>query len=133
MRLVSATALLSAAAGLVLTGCGVSYDEKRDYLREVAVRGAETHALIAASEGKPDAERCKAARDGLIDDVPDDQNGGGESETWLKQVEAFFVDSCVSGKPKELPPLGPPATPAVTVSPSVSPSTPPPPSVAVTP
>lgn len=130
MRLVSVTVFLSATACLALAGCGASYDEKRDYLREVAVRGAETHALIAASEGKPDEERCKAAKAGLIDDVPDDMNGGGESETWLKQVEAFFVDSCVSGKPKELPPLGPPATPAVSVSPSVSPLSP---SAAVTP
>ncbi|SCL46818.1 hypothetical protein GA0070608_0119 [Micromonospora peucetia] len=120
---------------LTLTGCSLDYDDRRDYLRTVAFRGAETHSLIASSEGKPDAERCKAAHIALNDDAPGVGGTSIDQEEWIAQVEAFFVDSCVSGKPKELPPLGPPATPAVTVSPSVPPSGTPAatPSAAVTP
>lgn len=102
---------------LALSGCSLSYSERRDYLRKVAIRGAETHSLIAASEGKPDAERCKTAHMALNDDAPADGGTSVDQKEWEALVETFFVDSCVSGKPKELPPLGPPATP-LPVSPS---------------
>lgn len=112
-------------AALALTGCSgkedLTYEKKRDYLRKVAVRGAETHALIAASEGNPDKGRCEKAEDALNDDAPWDGTNTANAE-WQVQVRAFFVDSCVSGKPKELPPLGAPVSTPTPSPPLGSPS-----------
>lgn len=118
--------LIAAAitAAMALAGCSgeeLTYEKKRDYLRKVAIRGAETHALIAASEGNPDKGRCEKAEDALNDDAPWDGTNAANAE-WQAQVRAFFVDSCVSGKPKELPPIGAPVS---TPTPSVVPSPPP--------
>lgn len=123
-------ALVAVAATVALTACssddGLTYEKKRDYLRKVAVRGAETHALIAASEGNPDKGRCEKAHAALNNDAPRDI-AGVSNEQWQAQVRAFFVDSCMSGKPKELPPVGVPSgspSPSAT-PPPVTPANPP--------
>lgn len=104
------------------TACSsANYDERMTYLRKTANRGAETHALLVSQEAAIDKERCKSAFNGLQDHIPTDAAGASASADWSGQVEQFFVDSCVSGKPKPVP-GDPIATP--TSTPTNSPSGP---------
>jgi hypothetical protein len=46
-------------------GCAsASYDEKFDYLRTAAKRGADAHQLIVSQGGRPDQKRCAAVLKG---------------------------------------------------------------------
>jgi len=90
----------------LLAGCATaSYDERMAYLRKVAQQGADTHQLLVSQEApKIDQERCREAWGGLNNsDAPSDVPGGGMTAQWNAQIEQFFVDSCVSGKPKPVP------------------------------
>lgn len=83
------------------------------YLRKVAQQGAETHQLLRDQEAPTiDLERCTAAWEGLKNegDFPSDTTIGGVTSAWGSQIQQFFVDSCVSGKPKPIP--GDPTAPA---------------------
>lgn len=103
LRLRFVTIAVGGAGALLLAGCAASYEERRDYLRTVAVRGAETHVLMQAQEVKEiNKKRCEQAYQGLADDIPHDHDMGGRSNEWRGQVEQFFVDSCLSGVPKSL-------------------------------
>jgi hypothetical protein len=98
--------IAACACGLLVSGCSPApYEERMNYLRKVAQQGAETHQLLASQEAKIDMERCKAAYGGLKDlgNRPADLGGGSLSNEWTTQIEQFFVDSCVSGKPKPVP------------------------------
>ncbi len=118
-----------AAAGLALTataalaGCTeiASYDQRMDYLRKVAQRGADTHALIASQEATIDKPRCERAFEG-INSSDEPTVLAREREAWGNQVREFFVDSCVSGKPKPVPgdpiPAAPPSVAPAAPSPS---------------
>jgi len=104
-----------AASGLILTGsllltlvaCSespASYTERMAYLRTTAVRGVETHRLMASQAARIDRKRCEDAYAGLADDdIPHDEGGGFVSKTWAAQVKLFFVDSCISGLPRPVP------------------------------
>jgi outer membrane murein-binding lipoprotein Lpp len=100
----------------LLAGCATaSYDERMTYLHKVAQRGVETHQLLVSQEApKVDQDRCRKAWGGLnTNDAPSDVAGGGRTADWDAQIEQFFVDSCVSGKPKPVPgQSGPAPTPA---------------------
>jgi hypothetical protein len=116
MRLRTVTTLAALTIAALLSGCGAesaNYQQRMDYLRKVAQRGAETHALIASQEAATDKPRCERAFGGLnTDDAPDVYTAsGGLYQPWLDQIKEFFVDSCVSGKPKPVPgdPILPPA------------------------
>jgi hypothetical protein len=93
------------AAMLLLTGCAVTYDERMNYLRKVANRGADTHKFIRAQEALVDKARCERAftGNGAGRDAPTDRDLSSGSEGWDAQVKEFFVDSCISGKPKAVP------------------------------
>jgi hypothetical protein len=97
-----------------------SYEEKMDYLRTVAKRGVDTHNLLASQGAAIDAKRCAAAHQPLNDDLPRDDASTGLSQEWREQVKTFFVDSCVSGRPKPVPGQAP--VPPVSSSPSPTPS-----------
>lgn len=114
--------VLTLGAAVPLAGCtaAASFEERMDYLRQVARQGAETHDLLAAQEApRIDKERCDRAFNGVVrsEDFPSDQSSGGQSREWAAQIREFFVDSCVSGKPK---PAGdrdqPPATTTTTTT-----------------
>lgn len=96
-----------AAGALVIgvaAGCGfASYDERMTYLRTIADRGVEVHDLIVSQEGTINAERCNKAFEAVHDwnETPNDR-AGIASEEWKDQIQAFFVDSCVSGVPKQV-------------------------------
>lgn len=92
-----------------------SYDEHVEYLRTTVQRGVETHRLLVSQAAQPTVERCGAAFDGTVTDIPADvpeTRPSRVSEQWLEQVRAFFIDSCVSGKPRPIPADGsPPVAP----------------------
>ena len=85
-----------------LSGCAASYDERMDYLRQIALRGVDMHDLIVSQEGEVNAERCELAYDAVGDtDHPYDRDLGAYSKEWEEQIKLHFVDSCVSGVPRE--------------------------------
>ncbi|MEU5869597.1 hypothetical protein ABZ815_51130 [Nonomuraea sp. NPDC047529] len=88
-------------------GCSPAstYDQRMTYLRKVAGRGVDTYKLLYSQEAQIDKGRCERAfvGNGVINDAPDDVTGGGETPEWRAQVKEFFVDSCISGKPKPVP------------------------------
>jgi hypothetical protein len=93
----------------VVAGCSSSAattQERIVYLRQVAAQGAETGALLRDQEAPDiDKARCARAFEGLTrpEDYPADQDNGGASKEWSAQIREFFIDSCVSGKPKSAP------------------------------
>ena len=116
-RLVNRFTAATAAAVLTLTlaGCAASYDERMQYLRKVAQRGADTHKLMVEQEAPIiDKKRCETAYEGVQGphgDAPYDLHMASYSGPWLDQIKEFWVDSCVSGKPKPVPgdPVPPPS------------------------
>lgn len=113
--------VLAAALAGVAACSAATYDERMSYLGKVAQQGADTHQLLASQEGPViNADRCGKAWDGLKNpgDYPSDIGGGGVTPAWEGQIRQFFVDSCVTGKPKPLP--GAPASPAPTSAPAAS-------------
>ncbi|WP_433357916.1 hypothetical protein ACQP25_45290 (plasmid) [Microtetraspora malaysiensis] len=120
------TIAAAAAALTVIAGCSSStYEERLAFLRKVANRGVDTYKLLYSQEARIDKARCERAFDGsgAADDAPPDSSGGRTPE-WRGQVKEFFVDSCLSGKPKPVPgdlPY-PASTPAISDSPSATPS-----------
>lgn len=123
------TLALSLTASLAACTKSASYDERMEYLRTVAQRGADTHALIKSQEATIDKERCERAYEGLNDNDAPNVETYDNREGWLKQVKEFFVDSCVSGKPKPVPgdpvqsePGSPTASPTSVTTPETSPS-----------
>ncbi|MDG4756393.1 hypothetical protein [Micromonospora sp. WMMD710] len=103
-RSVAVTALaLSLTASLAACVKSASYDERMEYLRTVAQRGADTHALIKSQESTIDKERCERAYEGLNDNDAPNVESYDNREGFLNQIKEFFVDSCVSGKPKPVP------------------------------
>jgi hypothetical protein len=102
-RVIASFALIAA-----LVGCSApasTYQQRMDYLRKVAQRGADTHTLIASQEALVDKARCERAYDGfdVAEDAPALDGTVPERNKWTGQVKEFFVDSCISGKPKPVP------------------------------
>ncbi|MFE2754024.1 hypothetical protein ACFXGA_18700 [Actinosynnema sp. NPDC059335] len=109
MKIDRLAAVTAAAAVLALAGCAgpvAPYEERMGYLRKVAAQGAETHGLLRDQDApKIDKDRCLGAWIRLQNpgEIPSDLHGGGSSLDWRNRVQEFFVDSCVSGKPKLAP------------------------------
>ncbi|WP_163554601.1 hypothetical protein [Candidatus Frankia alpina] len=129
--------LLAGSLLLPLAACSspsvANYDARMAYLRATAARGVETHRLLASQGAKIDPKRCQAAYDGLArNDIPTDAKESGTDSTivtdaWASQVNAFFVDSCVSGLPRPVPgdptpPRSSAGTPAASRTPAPDPS-----------
>jgi hypothetical protein len=112
-------------------GCSptANYEERMSYLRKIAQQGAETHQLLQAQEApKIDADRCSQAWEGIQrpEEFPRDTNEGATTANWRDQIKQFFVDSCVSGKPKPVPgettpPSSPPSAPVTSGPPATVP------------
>jgi hypothetical protein len=104
-------AMLAALAGLATACSGASYAERMAYLGKMASEGLQTHRLIVSQGGTTTAKRCTDAYSALQDqNVPDDSGVGSPSQEWIDQIQAFFVESCVTGLPKPVP--GQPASPS---------------------
>ncbi|MGH3841201.1 MAG: hypothetical protein ACRDS0_07135 [Pseudonocardiaceae bacterium] len=97
-------AVVAVVVGLLLTGC-TDPDPRGSYLREVAARGVDAHHQLhsqGAHIDHIDPNRCSQTFAGLSSNhglPPDD--AGPTSAGWRQQVEATFVDSCVSGQAME--------------------------------
>lgn len=100
----AAVAAVTAAAVAFTAGCGSTYDERINYLRLTAQRGAAMHTYLAAQEATIDKARCERAYEGsrAWADAPAD-GGTTLSDEWRAQIQEFYVDSCLSGKPKAVP------------------------------
>lgn len=113
--------ILGVVAGLT-AGCvagPASYAVRIAYLEKMASEGVQTHGLIVSQGGTTTAKRCTAAYGGLQDqDPPDDTGTGTPSQAWLNQIQAFFVQSCMTGLPKAVP--GQPVKAPSTISPQPS-------------
>jgi hypothetical protein len=92
--------LVASVGGLVAACSGASYADRLAYLKRMANEGVQTHRLLASQGAISTETRCTAAYKGLQDFEPPDDTGAGPSPEWLDQVQAFFVQSCVSGLPK---------------------------------
>ncbi|MGV9600715.1 hypothetical protein ACWDR1_29035 [Streptosporangium sandarakinum] len=75
------------------------------FLHKVANRGVDTYKLLYSQDARIDKARCERAFEGsgADGDMPSDVAGGTSTPEWRGQVKEFFVDSCISGKPKPLP------------------------------
>lgn len=89
------------ALALVLTltcGCAATYDEKAEYLKEVAQRGVATNKLFEdQDESEANEEVCTDAHVALNQDYPQD-SFLETSEEWENLVRETFVSACVSGR-----------------------------------
>uniref|UniRef100_UPI003F498C8C hypothetical protein n=1 Tax=Amycolatopsis sp. CA-151526 TaxID=3239921 RepID=UPI003F498C8C len=99
------TMLVVLSALTAVARCSASYEDRMAYLRKVAGQGAQTHQLLV-DQAAPviNADRCTQAWNGLKNpsEYPSD-TGVEHSPDWENQIRQFFVDSCVSGKPKPVP------------------------------
>ncbi|MFF0874496.1 hypothetical protein [Micromonospora aurantiaca (nom. illeg.)] len=124
-RSVAAAALaLSLVAALTACTKSASYDERMEYLRKVAQRGADTHDLLKSQEAAIDKERCERAYAGLNGSDAPHVESYDDPDSFLKQIKEFFVDSCISGKPKAVPGDPTPSEDASQVTPSQSATSP---------
>ncbi|MFG1620170.1 hypothetical protein ACGFI3_46115 [Nonomuraea wenchangensis] len=102
----AATIAAAAVIAAAVTGCSQStYDERMSFLRKVANRGVDTYKLLYSQESRIDKARCERAFEGngVSADAPADMATGSRTPAWQAQIKEFFVDSCVSGKPKPVP------------------------------
>jgi hypothetical protein len=112
---VALAAVLPVVAGC--TSSAATTQERIVYLRQVAAQGAETGELLRDQEAPDiDKARCARAFEGLTrpEDYPADQDNGSASKEWAAQIREFFIDSCVSGKPKSTPGDSAPTTTTTT-------------------
>lgn len=124
----------------VLTGCSsgaTTYEDRIAYLRQVAKQGAEAGTLLRDQDApRIDKERCARAFEGLTrpEDYPADTASGGVSKEWAAQIREFFIDSCVSGKPRSAPgDATRPTTTTTTPEATTTTTTPPPTTTTTTP
>jgi len=98
--------LAFALSACLVAGCSTAtYDEKMAFLKKTAARGVDHYRLLYSQEAHIDKARCERVFEGarLWEEAPRDLSGGGLSPGWNAQIKEYFVDSCVSGKPKPVP------------------------------
>lgn len=84
---------------LLSTGCAASYQERNDYLLEMAQRGVEVNKLFRGQGQEITEELCESANLALNDDIPSNRSWGYESTVeWEELVQETFVNACVSGE-----------------------------------
>lgn len=90
---------LAATAAMLSSACSADYDDRMSYLREVALRGLETHNLLRNQGTGVNEQSCKIAQEGLIDDIPSDNSGDPEpSKEWTQLVQQTFMRACTTGR-----------------------------------
>ncbi|MEU2611133.1 hypothetical protein ABZ570_06015 [Micromonospora sp. NPDC007271] len=108
-------AALALSLAALLTACtgGASREEQMEYLRKMAQRGADMHA-VQASPG--DLEECYSAYEHLYGglhghDAPHVGNYE-EKVALLKRGEGLFLESCANGTPSPVSAQSEPASPS---------------------
>ncbi|GAA1108757.1 hypothetical protein [Nocardiopsis composta] len=82
-----------------LSGCAASYDDRNEYLVEMAQRGVQVNKLLRGQNETISEETCASANRALNDDIPSDRPLGYEpSEDWKQLVEQTFINACVAGE-----------------------------------
>lgn len=81
------------------TGCAASYEERSEYLLEMAQRGVEVNKLLRGQGQEVDESTCRSANRALNDDIPSDRSLGYEpTNDWENLVEETFVNACILGE-----------------------------------
>ncbi|MGS2616315.1 hypothetical protein ACVCAH_17580 [Micromonospora sp. LZ34] len=100
-----AAVALSLSLAALLTACtsSATHEEQMEYLRTMAQRGAELHAVKKSQGSAGDREECDAAYEHLYDgphghDAPHVENDEERADL-LKEGEGLFIESCVNGTP----------------------------------
>lgn len=98
-----AAAALSFAALLTACTSSATHEERMEYLRRMAQRGAELHAVMKSQGSYGDPEECSGAYEHLYGgpnghDAPHVGNYD-EKVDLLKDGEGLFIESCVNGTP----------------------------------
>lgn len=91
--------VFSLALVLAVSGCAANYEERNDYLLEMAQRGVEVNKLFRGQGQEITEELCTSANLALNDDIPSNRSWGYEpTEEWEELVRETFVNACVSGE-----------------------------------
>jgi hypothetical protein len=113
-----AAAALSLPLAALLTACtsNASHDEQMEYLRKMAQRGAELHAVEKSRGSAGDREECEGAYEHIYGgphghDAPDVGNYD-EKVALLEEGEGLFIESCVNGTPSPVSVRREPASPS---------------------
>ncbi|WP_377514260.1 hypothetical protein [Prauserella oleivorans] len=118
LKRLSAGAALGCAAW-VLAGCAnMTWDQKLEALRAAADRGADAHYVLLTKEQKPTKDTCSQNYEvfmGSGNTPPDEFGHGASSQEWRDLHLSYFVDSCVTGKPRQ-PHTRPPDKPTPTTN-----------------
>lgn len=81
------------------SGCAADYEERNDYLLEMAQRGVEVNKLFRGQGQEITEELCISANLALNDDIPSNRSWGyGPSKEWEELVRETFVNACISGE-----------------------------------
>lgn len=84
---------------IISTGCAATYQQRSDYLLQMAQRGVEVNKLFRGQGQEIDEELCRSANSALNDDIPSNQSWGYEpTPEWEELVRETFVNACVSGE-----------------------------------
>ncbi len=95
--------VLAAPLVLVLAGCGgLDWDQKLSELRSTAERGADAHYVLKTELKTPDQDTCTKNYVEFAGYGPSEYSGGGSSQEWSDLRQTYFVDSCVSGTPRQV-------------------------------
>jgi hypothetical protein len=110
-------ATAAGAAVLLVSGCSsLTWDQKVEELRKIGERGADAHYILLTQNKQPTNDECTTNYRLLGDGTPVDSNGSVTQE-WRALHQSYFVDSCVSGKPR-IPNTRPSDTPTSSAPPS---------------
>lgn len=129
MPRITKAAVVVGAAALVLTACSsLTWDQKVEHLRDMANKGADAHYVLKTENKETSQEVCAAHYKVFTEGAPLEHGFGAANSTeWTDLSQAYFVDSCVKGEPRQIQtrPATPSSTPSTTATPtatSVSPS-----------
>lgn len=74
------------------------YEERNDYLLEMAQRGVQINKLYQGQGQEITRELCEEANLALNDDIPTNRGWGREpTEEWRNLVKETFINACISG------------------------------------
>lgn len=92
------------AATAILSGCSqMTWDEKLEALRIAGERGADTHYVLLTENKEPTRDNCAKNYSLAMGagENPPAETDSGSSDEWRKLHLDYFIDSCVSGKPRK--------------------------------
>ncbi|MEU2946601.1 hypothetical protein ABZ617_11285 [Nocardiopsis alba] len=96
---ISRSASLAFFASLAVTGCAAGYQERSDYLLQMAQRGVEVNKLFRGQDQEISEDLCLSANSALNDDIPSNRSWGYDpTSEWEELVRETFVNACISGE-----------------------------------